>query len=269
MNNKDNELVTSNNAWFPPYKGMAKVVFDWGLNNGYNFVDSEVQDLLAALQNQQPDKTTTLVINQANQRKLDESYNAGYIQGWGDSMEQQPSVNQQMLEALRNIKNKIQCRNTTAFDQYTCDNHCIQLAEQAIANAESIKTHTDKNEADLNLCESNAESSKPDHDCNKTCLTDDMCERNKVEGMSDKIYRYDLTPQGVDKRMVAMETGVYDRMQSRLAEAEALIEELGKNISDAGKSLYPINSSGIGEASQNLLIALAKIQAFNANKPKE
>lgn len=43
-------LQTGNDKFFPPYSGMKKAIFDWSINNGYNFVDSEVNDLCDCLE---------------------------------------------------------------------------------------------------------------------------------------------------------------------------------------------------------------------------
>ena len=57
-------------------------------------------------------------------------------QVWNTRAAMRP-VNQEMLEALKAIKLKIERRNTSAYDQHTCDTYCLQIVQQAILSAES------------------------------------------------------------------------------------------------------------------------------------
>jgi len=43
----------NNNIFFPPYQGLEAKIFQWSLDNGYNFVDSEIKELTEIIMQQE------------------------------------------------------------------------------------------------------------------------------------------------------------------------------------------------------------------------
>jgi len=78
MTDKTNQR-DANDLWFPPYTGIKKAIFNWGQNNGYTFVDSEINDLIEAMQPTPQSDTLDEKGLEAARKAYDDCFDAVYI----------------------------------------------------------------------------------------------------------------------------------------------------------------------------------------------